>query len=241
MKKNRLFFVLIVICVPLLFLFFFFFHEDLKNALKSFMVHIAKFPKMFTWPIITILGLTIIMIGLPISYYEFLIGFTLENIFEALSLSVIIKILGTFLTYILARRFFRDFIVVNYGKKIVFRGMKLFIEEKMIIHLIYIRLLYIPLFIKNYILPIFDIPSTIYFCVAIPIDVVAGFWMVFLGHSINNFVDFNQEKAEVWKFYVFLVISFIIFAYIFIFTKKKIRDFKAISQKNDKEEEIFYY
>lgn len=234
MKKNRFVLVFVVICAPILFVFFLYFHEDIKNLLKSIMVDIAKLPRVFTWPLFIALGLAIIMIGLPISYYEFLIGFTLENIFEAFSLSATIKILGTFFTYILAKRFFRDFIMVNYGKKIVFRGIKMFIEEKLILHLIYIRLLYIPLFIKNYVLPIFDIPPLIYFCVTIPIDVAAGFWMIFLGHSINNFVDFNQERAESWKSYAFFAISLLIFAYIFVFTKKKIGEFKTLPQKTIK-------
>lgn len=229
-------FLIITLLISLLFALIFASNEQFKEEVLDFFISIENLPILLNFTLFFSLGTLINITGLPIAYFEFLLGFSIriasfDYLIYPMILSAIIKAFCTFLTYFLAKFCLKKSILKHFRKKSFFKGMKSFLKEKEIIHLLYIRLLFIPLYMKNYLLPIFEVNPIVYFIVSIGVDVISGLWMVFLGFGMNNLKDFEGDLIEKIIFWMFFAVSLAIFVYIAIFTRRKMKEF----EQNDKE------
>ena len=196
-----------------------FFSEELKAWLEGFISGVDKIDEFLGFILLFLCGNLIILVGLPIAYYEFLLGFTFKSLLKAFCLATMIKIAATFITFFIARKWLKSRIVNRFRKKSFYKGLKIFIESEKLWHLFAIRLLFIPLCIKNYLLPTFEISAKVYFAITVPIDALAGIWLVFLGFSLKNFSSENWQNMENMRFLVFFIVSIAILAYITYFTR----------------------
>jgi len=223
----------LAIVIPLTGILLFLYSDSFKKTLLEIFGTLNELPIVINFPILLTFGVLIIVCCLPISYYEFLLGFSLRSLILALSVEFFLKIFATLITYLLSKKWLKNLILSKYRKKSFFKGMKLFLENRKCLHLLYLRLLFIPLFLKNYLLPIFDVPTNLYFSITIIVDVLAGFWMVLLGYGMRNFSDFEGRNIENVRFFVFLILSVLIIAYIMIFTRRKMKEFETLENKEE--------
>ena len=229
----------VILLIPLTVIILFISSDSFKNFLKETINSLNDLPLFFNITFLVLIGVILIVVGLPISYFEFLLGFSLKSAPSAFFIEFSLKILATFVTYFLAIKLLKTYILSKYRQKSFFKGMKLFLENRKCLHLLCLRLLFIPLFLKNYLLPIFDISPILYFTVTLIVDVLAGFWMVFMGIQVREFSDSETKNyAETIRFVIFLGLSILIIIYILVFTRRKMKEFERLDNKEDVELEL---
>ena len=70
-------------------------------------------------------------------------------------------------------------------------------------------------------------------------DILAGFWMVFMGIQVREFSDSETKNyAETVRFVIFLGLSILIIIYILVFTRRKMKEFERLENKEDVELEL---
>ena len=219
-------------------LIFLMFSNEIKGVFKEFVENMMKLPLFINISLLTIAGILIILIGLPISYYEFLLGLTIDEISVAFLIDFLIKIIGTMMTFIISQKFLKTRILKKYKNKPFFKNLKVFVESRQCLHLLLIRLLFIPIFVKNYLLPLFDISTMVYFLTTIPVDVAAGFWLVYLGFGVKNLSKNFGDSYESLRFIGVLAISFSFLAYFLYFTRKKLKELEALPIKQEENKDF---
>ena len=236
--KITLILIYYLICITLFVLVTFF--EPAKKILINTVEELLNLG-LIGYFIIIIIGNVILILGFPITIFELVIGFTFHNLYLGFLVDILTSLSAETFCFLLSKYLIKEKIESILIKKKIFLSFKLLLEKDKWKNSFFIRLMYIPVFVKNYGIPLFDINYLIFFFTSIPTVVGFGIWRVYMGHSAKNMDSLFMKQNNVFAKVIFgitLIFTAFIIIYLFFYTRKKLKELKLANNLENKDLEI---
>jgi len=202
---------------------------------------LGTFIQALGWPgpflLMLINGLIVIPLALPYPVFEMTIALLVENYFAAVWFSLAAKTIGAIVSYVVTKHM-RERIRGYLLSVKVFKGIEYSMEKDPVKFSLIIRIMILPIFVKNYGLAI---PKSVNFklymicelITNIPIT-IAYIYILRQAGNMHSLFDPNQSWQQMTFSLTMLTLSIALFVYIAIVTREVLRQLETMQAEDAK-------
>ncbi len=202
---------------------------------------LGTFIQALGWPgpflLMLINGLIVIPLALPYPVFEMTIALLVENYFAAVWFSLAAKTIGAIVSYVVTKNM-RERIRGYLSSIKVFKGIEYSMEKDPVKFSLIIRIMILPIFVKNYGLAIpksvnFKLYMVCELITNIPIT-IAYIYILRQAGNMHSLFDPNQSWQQMTFSLTMLTLSIALFVYIAIVTREVLKQLEVMQAEDAK-------
>ena len=238
--SKNLFQIFLLIGLYFVCIIIFFVLLKLCPNVRLFFIDIANRGEPFGFATILIcigLGVILNMIGMPVAFYEILLGFLWKRFDYGILIGTSFRVLSILFGYMISKKYLLDIMTLYLSEFKYFKGMCYLAKTKPLSSILMLRFCYIPSVLKLYSPPIFGFSlfyclvgglcSSLFFC---SVNVSIGITAVSLA-SIGN-VEQESFFVKVLPI-IIMVLGIILQIFLFFYSQNVMKEFENIEINNE--------
>ncbi|KAL4465924.1 hypothetical protein ABPG74_004161 [Tetrahymena malaccensis] len=241
LKRNALKICVVGLIIIAIILIFSFVGNELKSYLKE-KLNEYKDLSLTGFIILTLLGTIMVLIGAPILFFELSLGCILNKYIFAVSIAAFSKLLGIFISYQITQKLLMSYILRKFGNNLYLKLLRKMSKNQPAKAVGMLAIIQIPMLIKNYSLPLFEVHVQYIIFVFCSIQVLQSFLFCFIGSTFtpsqSGSIDNQGSIAKdilTYISYAFTVLAF----YIIYKETQKLKQQSEI-QNQDEVDNVIY-
>ncbi|EAR87377.2 transmembrane protein, putative (macronuclear) [Tetrahymena thermophila SB210] len=215
------------------------------NELKSYLVEKLdqyKDLSLTGFIFLTTLGTIMVLIGAPILFFELSLGCILNKYIFAVLIAAFSKLLGIFISYQITQKLLMNYILRKFGNNLYLKLLRKMSKNQPAKAVGMLAIIQIPMLIKNYSLPLFEVHVQYIILVFCSIQVLQSFLFCFIGSTFTpsqsqNIDSQNSIAKDVLTYisYAFTIVAF----YIIYKETQKLKQQSEIENQDEVDNDIY--
>jgi len=225
-KKARMYAFLGMLTFFLAFMLYVTFDPTMRTHMGHFVEWLRDQPDI-SMILYIIVGSVAVLIGFPLTVLEIICAM-IYPMALSLVICIVSRVLVISISYIIAVTMMKDNIDHYASKKLFLLKMKMAIAESEVKFVFLIRLIFIPMFIKNYVLPTAVLSFVKYFATSMVAGIPGLIVNTLIGANADNIWDIlngeNDEGAAGTALLAFGVAMIFVFVFFIVLLTRKVRE-----------------
>ncbi|KAL4494074.1 hypothetical protein ABPG72_016030 [Tetrahymena utriculariae] len=240
LKKNALKICVVGLIIISIILILSFVGNELKSYLKD-KLNEYKDLSLTGFIILTLLGTIMVLTGAPIIFFELSLGCILNKYIFAVFVAAFSKLLGIFISYQITKKLLMSYILRKFGNNLYLKLLRKMSKNQPAKAVGMLAIIQIPMLIKNYSLPLFEVHVQYIIFVFCSIQVLQSFLFCFIGSTFtpSQSGNIDNQSSIVKDILTYVSYAFTILAFYIIYKEtQKLKQQSEIENQDEIENDI---